>query len=144
MKKAVLAKKWTNQEAPQFNGMVCANGKFFEVGKTGLSEADNNWENLEWVNVAVLAQKELYGGTYLLKCGEAFEHGSIGVVILEDLSTHQPIWIFVSHQSNPFDEVVLKGSRVLVISTTGAVLSFRVCPVEAEIPFFDIFYYEVD
>ncbi|QKY07671.1 hypothetical protein [Janthinobacterium lividum] len=77
-----------------------------------------------WLNVAILAQEELYGGQYIVKCGEAMEHGSIGVVVLESLQNHEPVWTFVSDQSNPFDQITIKAGWVVVLSTSGAVFRF--------------------
>ena len=121
----VIATKWMNQEVPNVNGLVLAHGELCEVGLIGSASAYGKWEEGDWLNVGILAQEELYGGRFLVKCGEACEHGSIGVVVLECAQSHRPIWMFVSDVSNPFDEIVFKGSWVLALSSAGAVLRFR-------------------
>ena len=120
----VMATKWKNQEVRNDNGLMCSNGDIYEVHETGMARAQEKQELGGWFNVAILAQEELYGGQYIVKCGEAMEHGSIGVVVLESLQNHEPVWTFVSDQSNPFDQITIKGGLVLVLSTSGAVLRF--------------------
>ena len=120
----VMAAKWKNQEVRGYNGLVCSNGDIYDVHKTWMARVHEKQELGSWLNVAILAQEELYGGQYIVKCGEAVEHGSIGVVVLESLQNHDPVWTFVSDQSNPFDQIIIKGSLVLVLSTSGAVLRF--------------------
>ncbi|WP_133990238.1 hypothetical protein [Janthinobacterium sp. 75] len=120
----VMAAKWKNQEVRGYNGLVCSNGDIYDVHETWMARVHEKQELGSWLNVAILAQEELYGGQYIVKCGEAAEHGSIGVVVLESLQNHDPVWTFVSDQSNPFDQIIIKGSLVLVLSTSGAVLRF--------------------
>ena len=120
----VMAAKWKNQEVRGYNGLVCSNGDIYDVHETWMARVHEKQELGSWLNVAILAQEELYGGQYIVKCGEAAEHGSIGVVVLESLQNHDPVWTFVSDQSNPFDQITIKGSLVLVLSTSGAVLRF--------------------
>ena len=119
-----MAAKWKNQEVRGYNGLVCSNGDIYDVHETWMARVHEKQELGSWLNVAILAQEELYGGQYIVKCGEAAEHGSIGVVVLESLQNHDPVWTFVSDQSNPFDQITIKGSLVLVLSTSGAVLRF--------------------
>lgn len=119
-----MAAKWKNQEVRGYNGLVCSNGDIYDVHETWMARVHEKQELGSWLNVAILAQEELYGGQYIVKCGEAAEHGSIGVVVLESLQNHDPVWTFVSDQSNPFDQIIIKGSLVLVLSTSGAVLRF--------------------
>ncbi len=119
-----MAVKWKNQEVPNFNGLVCANGEIYEVQDTRMVRAHGKLKLGGWLNVAVLAEQDLYGGQYIVKCGEAFEHGSIGVVVLESLHSQEPIWSFVSEQSNPFDQIEVKAGYVLVLSTSGSVFRF--------------------
>lgn len=120
----VMAIKWKNQEVRNYNGLMCSNGDIYEVHETGMARVHEKQELGGWLNVAILAQEELYGGQYIVKCGEAMEHGSIGVVVLESLQNHEPVWTFVSDQSNPFDQIIIKGGWVMVLSTSGAVLRF--------------------
>jgi len=40
-----------------------------------------------WADVAVLATRKIFGGIYRVSCGECTGHGSMGVVILEDVAT---------------------------------------------------------
>ena len=120
----VIATKWKNQEVCSHNGLVCSNGDVYEVHETWMARVDESQDFGGWLNVAILAQQELYGGQYMVKCGEAAEHGSIGVVVLESLQNHEPVWTFVSDLSNPFDQIIIKGGWVLVLSTSGAVLRF--------------------
>lgn len=120
----VMAIKWRNQEVRSYNGLMCSNGDIYEVHETWMARVHEKQELGGWLNVAILAQEELYGGQYIVKCGEAMEHGSIGVVVLESLQNHEPVWTFVSDQSNPFDQITIKGGWVVVLSTSGAVLRF--------------------
>lgn|GEM_PF-3534098 len=120
----MIAARWRNQEVPSFNGLVCANGEIYEVQDTRLVSAHEKPKLGSWLNVVVLAQEELYGGQYMVKCGEACEHGSVGVVVLESLQNQELIWSFVSEQSNPFDQIEVKAGYVLVLSTSGAVFRF--------------------
>ncbi|WP_256081193.1 hypothetical protein [Massilia sp. YIM B04103] len=127
----MIATKWDNQEVRSFNGLACANGDFYEVQESGMVRVHAGQESDDWLNVAILAQEELFGGQYMVKCGEALEHGSIGVVVLESLQNHAPIWTFVSEQSNPFDRIEAEGGWVRVLSTAGAVFRFSVPLQEA-------------
>ncbi|MGF6118515.1 hypothetical protein ABIE30_003829 [Janthinobacterium lividum] len=120
----VMAKKWKNQEVRSYNGLVCTNGDIYEVHETWMAKVHEEQELGSWLNVAILAQEELYGGQYIVKCGEAMEHGSIGVVVLESLQNHEPVWTFVSDQSNPFDQITIKAGWVVVLSTSGTVFRF--------------------
>ncbi|WP_070219164.1 MULTISPECIES: hypothetical protein [unclassified Janthinobacterium] len=120
----VMATKWKNQEVRSCIGLLCSNGDLYDVHATRMARVREKRELGGWLNVAILAQEELYGGQYIVKCGEAAEHGSIGVVVLESLQNHEPVWTFVSDQSNPFDQITIKGGLVLVLSTSGAVLRF--------------------
>lgn len=119
-----ISTKWKNQEVRSHNGLVCSNGDIYDVHETSMARVDESQDFGGWLNVAILAQQELYGGQYMVKCGEAAEHGSIGVVVLESLQNHEPVWTFVSDLSNPFDQIIIKGGWVLVLSTSGAVLRF--------------------
>ncbi|MBB3117029.1 hypothetical protein [Pseudoduganella violacea] len=131
----MIATKWENQEVRSFNGLVCANGELYAVQDSGMVRVHAGQESDDWLNVAILAQKELSGGQYMVKCGEALEHGSIGVVVLESLQNHEPIWTFVSEQSNPFDRIEAEGGWVRVLSTAGAVFRFSVPLQEATLQF---------
>ncbi|WFR77096.1 hypothetical protein P9875_15335 [Janthinobacterium rivuli] len=129
----VMATKWKNQEVRSHNGLLCSNGDLYDVHETRMARVREKQELGGWLNVAILAQEELYGGQYMVKCGEAAEHGSIGVVVLESLQNHEPVWTFVSDQSNPFDQITIKGGLVLVLSTSGAVLRFAAPMREARL-----------
>jgi hypothetical protein len=107
-----------------FNGVMHSNGEIYEVQGASLARLHHEPELGDWLNVAILAQEDLYGGQYVVKCGEALEHGSIGVVVLESLQTHEAVWTFVSDQTNPFDQIVVKGGWVMALSTSGAVFRF--------------------
>jgi hypothetical protein len=119
-----MATKWRSQEVRNFNGVMHFNGAIYEVQGTSLDRLHHEPELGDWLNVAILAQEDLYGGQFVVKCGEALEHGSIGVVVLESLQTHEAVWTFVSDQTNPFDQIVVKGGWVLALSTSGAVFRF--------------------
>ena len=120
----VMATRWKSQEVRSHNGLLCSNGDLYDVQETSMVRVREKQDLGAWLNVAILAQEELYGGHYMVKCGEAAEHGSIGVIVLESLQNHEPVWTFVSDQSNPFDQITIKGGLVLVLSTSGAVLRF--------------------
>ena len=132
----MLAAHWKNEEVPLFNGLnslVCSSGKIFSFKHNRLVSLAAD-QACEWVRVGVLATCNLYGGEHVVKCGEAFEHGSIGVIVLESLASGEPIWSFASSEANPFDQIEVKGSRVLVLSTSGAVFRFR--PPLKDVAFF--------
>ena len=120
-----MATKWVSQQVRDFNGLVHAAGEIYEVRDTRMARVEENLEPGGWLNVGILAQEALYGGQYVVKCGEALEHGSIGVVVLESLQNDAPIWTFVSDQTNPFDQIEVKGPYILALSTSGAVFRFR-------------------
>ncbi|MGK5023322.1 hypothetical protein [Janthinobacterium sp. RB2R34] len=137
----MIIAKWQQQEVPDVNGLIDVDGALFTIGDKGLGGSGGHWDGTNWLNVAILAQVELHGGKYLVKCGEAMEHGSAGVVVLESVKERQPVWIFVSDNSNPFDQIVVKGGWVLVLSSTGAVLRFASSHAQGAPPHTDIFYY---
>ena len=124
----MLTARWKNQEVPLLHdsaGIFCTSGEAYEVKGNGLLMLTREPKISCWINVAVLAQQELYGGDFVVKCGEAIEHGSIGVIVLESKKTGEAIWSFSSSTTNPFDQISVKGGSVLVLSTSGAVLRFR-------------------
>ncbi|MDQ4624572.1 hypothetical protein [Janthinobacterium lividum] len=129
----VMAIKWKNQEVRSYNGLVCCNGDIYEVHETSMARVREKPEIGAWLNVAILAQEELHGGQYIVKCGEAMEHGAIGVVVLESLQNHEPVWTFVSDQSNPFDQIIIKAGWIVVLSTSGAVFRFAAPMREARL-----------
>lgn len=76
-----------------------------------------------WIDAdCVLAQLTTQDGRFRIKCGESAAHGSIGFVALE--SGGELLWLLMSERSNPFDQIEIKGSKVVVLSTSGAILRF--------------------
>jgi hypothetical protein len=126
VKPKMLAAHWKNEEAPLIEGLnslVCSSGKIYSLHQDQSLNLEKE-QVCEWVSVGVLAECNLYGGEFVVKCGEAFAHGSIGFVALESRANREPIWLFSSVETNPFDQIEVKGSDVLVLSTSGAVLRF--------------------
>lgn len=119
-----MGTKWTDQEVRDFNGLLCANGEIYETRDGALVQVQETPELGGWLDVTVLAQEVLYGDQYIVKCGEASAHGSIGVIVLESLENQEPVWTFVADRANPFDQIAVKGSWVVVLSTSGAVFRF--------------------
>ena len=115
---------WKHQEVRSYNGPLCTDGDIYELHDTWMAKVHEKQQLGRWLNVAILAQEEPYGGQYLVKCGEALEHGSIGVVVLESLQNHEPVWTFVSDHSNPFDQIKIKAGWGVVLITSGAVFRF--------------------
>src|SRR5262249_27966130 len=104
----MLAERWKNQEVPEFDGIVCASGERYVFEETSLVRSAEAPAAVRWIDVAILAAKDLHGGQYRVVCGESAAHGSIGVVVLEDAQSGGPLWSFVSSWSNPFDQIELK------------------------------------
>jgi hypothetical protein len=124
--KAMLGTRWKDdQEVPDIEGIVNASGTLYEFQTTGLIKSIDLIKPQKWLSVGVLAKHDLYGGRYTVKCGEATAHGSIGVVVLESIQSGALLWSLVSWQSNPFDQIEIKGGYILVLSTSGAVFRFR-------------------
>jgi hypothetical protein len=121
----MLALGWKDQRVPDFNGLICASGEIYAIDHQKIIETDAKPKLDDWLEVAILAQMELFGGRYIVKCGEASAHGSIGFIVLEEKESQDPIWSFVSETSNPFDQIEIKAGYVLVLSTSGAVFRFR-------------------
>jgi hypothetical protein len=123
---AMLVTRWKNDhEVPDIEGIVDASGRLYEFQTTGLVESIDLIKPQKWLSVGVLAKHDLYGGQYRIKCGEATAHGSIGVVVLESIQSAALLWSLVSRQSNPFDQIEIKGGHLLVLSTSGAIFRFR-------------------
>ena len=122
----MLVTRWKNdQEVPDIEGIVSASGTHYEFQTTGLVKSIGAIKPQEWLSVGVLAKRDLFGGRYRVKCGEATAHGSIGVVVLERIQSGAFLWSLVSRHSNPFDQIEIRGEYILVLSTSGAVFRFR-------------------
>ena len=122
----MFVERWKrNEEVPDFDGILSAFGDAYEFHHTGLLKCLEALKPTGWLSVTVLASLDLYGGKYRVKCGEAAQHGSIGVIVLESIVSGDAIWSLVSQDSNPFDQIEVKAGYVLVLSTSGAVFRFR-------------------
>jgi hypothetical protein len=121
----MITQRWSSFEVPDIEGVVTASGAAYEFQGIALVGTDKSLVSEHWLEVAVLATLDVYGRRYRVKCGEASAHGSIGVIVLEDIPLNSPVWVLVSARSNPFDQIILKGGHVLVLSTSGAVFRFR-------------------
>ena len=123
---AMFLTRWKNsQEVPEFEGILSASGVAYEFRNTRIFECSEFSKSLTWLSVCVLASQDLYGGKYRVRCGEAAQHGSIGVIVLESILSGDAVWSLVCLDSNPFDQIVVNGGHILVISTSGAVFRFR-------------------
>jgi len=122
----MLLNRWkSDQEVPEFYGIFTASGEAYKLNDTGFVRYTDVSEPCSFLDVVVLAKRDLYGGKYRVKCGEAMQHGSIGVIVLEDLSSGEAIWSLVSENSNPFDQIEVKAGYVLILSSSGTL--FRFC-----------------
>jgi len=121
----MLAAKWKELEVPDVEGITLASGERFTVDAAGLRPLSAPSETNGWLDVVVLDVADLFGGKYRVRCGEATAHGSIGVVVLEDAKTQEMVWCLVSEDSNPFDQIEIKGGYVVVLSTSSSVFRFR-------------------
>lgn len=121
----MISDRWKNFEVPDLEGVVTSSGQTFEFRDGVLIGTEQGLGWRRWLDVSVLASLEILGGRYRVSCGEASAHGSIGVIVLEDMQLDVPAWVMVSSLSNPFDQIVLKGGFVLVLSSSGAVFRFR-------------------
>ena len=122
----MFVERWKrNEEVPDFDGILVAFGDSYEFHHTGLLKCLEAPKPTGWLSVTVLASLDLYGGKYRVKCGESAQHGSIGVIVLENIVSGDAIWSLVSQDSNPFDQIEVKAGYVLVLSTSGAVFRFR-------------------
>ncbi len=115
--------RWKDYEVPDFEGVIHASGNAFTFKGGSLSPCDPP-KPARFLSVGVLASRELFGGQYRVRCGETTVHGSIGIVVLERAESGEAVWSFVSHWSNPFDQIEVKGGYVLVLSTSGAIFRF--------------------
>jgi hypothetical protein len=114
---------WRDSALPDWDGIVRASGHAFRILNGRLSPTDLPVQT-DFVSIYVTASLDLFGGRYRVRCGES-SHGSIGFVVLEDAVSGDALWSFVSSESNPFDQIELKGSYVLVLSTSGSIFRFR-------------------
>lgn len=124
--KKILASRWADLVLPYFEGLLHASGDVYELRGTELYPSKNSPEIGEWINLGINAQRTLDCGQLRVICGEASEHGSIGVIVLEDIVSKMPVWSFISHHANPFEQIEIKGGKVVVLSNTGTI--FRFCP----------------
>ena len=125
----MMLARWKNQMVRDFDGLVCASGEAFTLQGSAMVNVQQAQGQHDWIDVGIMAQAETGAGLYTVKCGESAAHGSIGVIVLESRQSGEPIWTFVSKESNPFDQIVIKGSYVLVLSTSGTVFRF-VAPLD--------------
>ncbi len=116
--------RWKEYEVPDYEGVIDASGNAFAFMNECLSPGEPPDAD-RFLSVEVLASHELFGGQYRVRCGEATAHGSIGVIVLERAESGDAVWSFVAHWSDPFDQIEVKGSYVLVLSTSGAVFRFQ-------------------
>jgi hypothetical protein len=71
---------WINHQVPDFEGIVHRSGAAFKLFEGRLDPAKLP-EQVRLLHVAVLATRNPFGGWYRVKCGEAANHGSIGVIV---------------------------------------------------------------
>lgn len=120
----MLRAKWKEYCVADIEGLTDASGTVYSVGADGFA-----WSREAgtpgWLHASVLASRELFGGRYRVRVGEVSAHGSIGFVVLEETESQNLIWSLVSMDSNPFDQIEVKGGFVLALSTSGSVFRFR-------------------
>ena len=74
--------RWKDYEVPDFEGIVHSSGESFAILDGNLSPIEHR-KHEDFLSVGIMASRELYPSRYRVRCGEAAEHGSIGVVVLE-------------------------------------------------------------
>lgn len=121
---AMIQAKWKEHQVPDFDGIVRASGEIYHVDAKGLKDTAAEPTPSAWLDVDVMAERVLAPWPYRIKCGEASAHGSIGVVVLESTTDRSLVWSLVSYNSNPFDQIEMKGGHILVLSTSGSVFRF--------------------
>src|SRR5579862_8490931 len=117
--------RWRELEIPDWDGIIDASGDAFRLVNGCLLRTEPPL-TVNFIDAVVMASLDLFPGRYRVRCGESCSHGSIGFVVLESAQTGDAVWSFVSSESNPFDQIEVKGGYVLVLSTSGAVFRFRV------------------
>lgn len=120
----MILSRWKNHEVPDYEGIIHSTGNAFTFKSGRLSPSDPPKPS-HFLSVSIMASLELFGGRYRVSCGEAAQDGSIGVIVLEGIENGDAVWSFASDQSNPFDQIEVKGGYVLVLSTSGAIFRFR-------------------
>jgi hypothetical protein len=124
--KSMFVERWkSSEEVPDFDGILSASGDAYKFHGTGIIKCAEVSVPSSWLDVLVLASLDLYGGKYRVECGECAQHGSIGVIVFENIVSGDAIWSLVSEDSNPFDQIQEIAGYVLVLSTSGAVFRFR-------------------
>jgi hypothetical protein len=107
----LLNDKWLEEKAPDLEGLVTANGDFYEIKTKALNKVESDQYELthrqfvkaeklpiieDWLSVCVNAKFDVSKGKYRVFCGEAANHGSIGFVALQSVVTGQVVWSFAS------------------------------------------------
>jgi hypothetical protein len=121
----VLLAQWKNGLMPDREGLYVADGSVYTLIDGRPSPRFESSLDAYWIDAdCILAQRTTWDSRYRIKCGESASHGSIGFVALESESDGELLWLLMSEQSNPFDQIEIKGHAVVVLSTSGAILRF--------------------
>ena len=116
---------WVDLLVPDCEGLVDSQNVFRSLEEDGSLVAEGVTVTAGFLGAQVLADASLLSGKYHVSCGEVFGHGSIGFVVVEGVVEGGEFWVFVSERTDPFDQIVVKGGFVLVLSSSGAVFRFR-------------------
>ena len=95
------AERWKKQEVPDFDGIVCDSGELYVFNETGLVRSAEAPAAVKWIDMGILAVKNLYIDNYRVVCGESSAHGSIGVVVLEDAESGAPCGLSYRARATP-------------------------------------------
>ncbi len=120
----MLLDRYRYEELPDFDGIVDRSNQLYFFRDSELIEYTGEEPN-GTLFIVTLASRELYGGSFRVKCGEATNHGSIGWIVLEDSVSGEAQWAFASQDVDPFDQIEIKGGFVILLSTGGTVFRFR-------------------
>ena len=120
-----LRKFWKKLLVPDCEGLVHFDLTISEIRQDGTFGDRAHARVPGWLEASTLEVGTFQHERYKVSCGEVSGHGSIGFVTVESTEVEEQVWVFVSERTDPFDQVILKGGYILVLSSSGAVFRFR-------------------
>ena len=123
---------WEKLLVPDCEGLLDSENQFRELGVDGRLSAPRIRGGWAYLDAQVLGRESVLSGKYVVSCGEVSGHGSIGFAVVENTLNSTEFWVFVSENTDPFDQILVKGGFVLILSTSGFVLRFRLGSSEVQ------------
>ena len=115
---------WQEQEVPDFEGIYKSEVESY-LYKDGEFSITNNPQYESDQDIAVLCSFEVPNSHLVIYDCEAFGHGSIGVVLLEDKQSGKATWSMLSSRSKPFSQISVSKQQYSILSTSGSTFSFE-------------------